>query len=130
MKIEDQVVSLELAKKLKELGVNQESLWWWRENEEGKYVLRTDKNVLYGQTVRRIKQYSAFTVAELGEMLPWEYGTVKHIEGHFVSVKFGIGKGNYFFPDFGEDYFPPKLTEANARAKMLIYLIENKLIQR
>lgn len=30
MKLEDQVVSLELAKKLKELGYKQESLFYWR----------------------------------------------------------------------------------------------------
>ena len=35
MKIESQVCSLELAKKLKELGVKQESLYYWCENSEG-----------------------------------------------------------------------------------------------
>ena len=31
MKLEDQVVSLDLAKRLKELGVRQESFWAWYE---------------------------------------------------------------------------------------------------
>lgn len=29
MRLEDQAYGLELAKKLKELGVKQESLWYW-----------------------------------------------------------------------------------------------------
>lgn len=36
MKLESQVVSLELAKKLKELGVKQESLFQWRLIWEGR----------------------------------------------------------------------------------------------
>ena len=32
MKLEDQVSSLKPSKKLKELGVKQESLWWWLED--------------------------------------------------------------------------------------------------
>jgi len=78
MNIEDQVVSLELAKKLKEIGVKQESLWkWysreWRTNGEKKkafYVGRSDADVprLSSDSVNEVA--SAFTVAELMEQLP------------------------------------------------------------
>jgi hypothetical protein len=60
MKLEDQVVSLELAKKLKELGVKQQSLY-----SHGKH------GDIF-QPVDRLNPYvlaSAFTVAELGEIL-------------------------------------------------------------
>ena len=33
MKLEDQVCSLELSKRLKELGVKQDSLWYWNAKE-------------------------------------------------------------------------------------------------
>jgi len=35
MKLEDQVCSLELAKRLKDLGMKQESLWYWIPNWNG-----------------------------------------------------------------------------------------------
>ena len=41
MKLEDQVVSLELAKKLKELGVKQESLFYW-----GYYQVSANEEIL------------------------------------------------------------------------------------
>jgi hypothetical protein len=37
MELEKQVVSLELAKKLKQLGVRQESFWYWEENPRLKH---------------------------------------------------------------------------------------------
>ncbi len=75
MSLEEQVCSLDLAKRLKELGVKQESTFYWKHNTEsptGKF----DERVLthYGQPYRVNSTYhvSAFTVAELGEMLPEE----------------------------------------------------------
>ena len=67
MKLEDQVCSLELAKKLKELGVKQESLfyWWFVRNDMGDDVFVSDTKPVNGT-----EYWSAFTVAELGEMLP------------------------------------------------------------
>jgi len=37
MKLENQVCSLEHAKKLKELGVKQENIWWWVETKDNSY---------------------------------------------------------------------------------------------
>jgi hypothetical protein len=61
MELEKQICSLELAKKLKELGVKQDSLFWWV-NGRGRMELH-DKHT-------DSDSVSAFTVAELGEMLP------------------------------------------------------------
>jgi len=97
MKLEDQVVSLELARKLKALGVEQKSLFKWTDEISGKpyIVYSQDKNYSY--------HYSAFTVAELGEML-------------------GIHLGE-FRPQLADE------TEADYRAKMLIHLIESKVVE-
>lgn len=121
MKLEDQVCSLELSKKLKYLGVKQESLWYWKGG-----FLRSDESI--GEQYKdRDDCYSAFTVAELGEMLP---KTIEKDFGlHFLEIQrdyenkwrfqYGI---NTHFTSLEND------TEANARAKMLVYLLENKLL--
>ncbi len=112
MKLENQVCSLELAKKLKELGVNQESLFYW----ERQYLpqVTTDWRIMLGHQYN--EYISAFTVAELGEMLPYY---------HYETIK------SFRWVDFACECFEISFkckTEADARANMVIYLIENKLI--
>jgi hypothetical protein len=74
MLLEYQVVSLELAKKLKELGVKQESLFYWV-HANGDGIGSWDQTIPIISYIPKIENYhltiaSAFTVAELGEMLP------------------------------------------------------------
>lgn len=132
MKLEDQVTSLELSKKLKELGVKQESLFWWTRTftrksgeykEDSEWYLQFKKNGIGGH-------YSAFTVAELGEMLPkrlvgdhplW-YLTI-HCNDNYYSVDYETFTGK-----IQKQFNCQDRNESNARAKMLIYLLENKLI--
>jgi len=120
MKLESQVVSLELAKKLKELGVEQESLWYWKSRSYNNVV----RSILVEGIPKlkdRVGYYSAFTVAELGEMLP-KNRVSKHSEtGNWVC---GVQPEN----SNGFLNYAVEKTEADARAKMLIYLLENKLI--
>lgn len=67
--IEQQVCSLELARKLKELGVRQESYFYY--NEHNFLINRDDVYEYYDCCAEDMKGYiSAFTVVELGEMLP------------------------------------------------------------
>ena len=132
MTLEQQCVSLDLAKRLKELGVKQESLFWWSIHSTDARVVIHRRSVS-GSPER---YYSAFTVAELGEMLPdkvkrddqvylydfihWPMPDPMHKwKGYIWQVKEGcaIPKSHVF----GE-------TEADTRAKLLIYLIENQLI--
>jgi len=101
MKLEDQVCSLELAKQLNELGVKQESLFYWWNSEGKEYV--SDQYRMNDSWVDYVKTSSAFTVAELGEMLG-DYNDTDTV----FKIK-------------------PK-TEADYRAKLLIYLIEEKII--
>lgn len=127
MKLEDQVCSLELAKRLRELGVKQESYFEWSywtdhaaaENNTGcheKHWEVTDQNG--GNIGGRI---SAFTVAELGEMLPEYVPSYKH-KNKWRCLNQGIP----LIAD-SDDFFDDE-TEANVRAKMLIHMIENKLM--
>ncbi len=114
MRLEDQVVSLELAKKLKELGVKQGSLFKW-DDLGHRWSLEYDIRGYIGR-------YSAFTVAELGEMLPNVYYSSKVYSSDRKDMNYecaGHESGDIFTAD----------TEANARAKMLIYLTENKLME-
>lgn len=124
MKLENQVVSLELAKKLKELGVKQESQFmWWKGAGEG-YLRPTDwsqfnmePKPMYSTADLR-ERFSAFTVAELGEML-----STTENNNQIRDTK--------VFTQWGCDYETHRTlapTEADVRAKMLIYLLENKLI--
>jgi len=132
MKLEQQVVNLELAQKLKELGVEQESLFYYVrldlkhwEIEQG--VEEYSLDYIPNKT-NKITDISAFTVAELGEMLPnkiivsvgCEYDLFIGILGLCWQIMYSRHDGTY--------YETTDKNEANARAEMLIYLLENKLI--
>ncbi len=138
MKLEDQVVSLELAKKLKEFGIKQESLFYWTEyNKESNKI-----GIVYtkGKIIDANNQYSAFTVSEFGFLMPHSYE--KNSNTYFIETTAGHTKFGYitvcsshFYENehdcigiVGDD-FDGDGNEANARAQMLIYLIENKLIE-
>ena len=141
MKIEDQVCSLELAKRLKELGVKQKSLFYWttfenhsspieKRNIEHKTIIGEWEKSDYKERsfLKKIKFYSAFTVAELGEMLPAMISgaPLEMLKGYI----FGETKPTYCARYFNADLIgEPCEKEADARAKMLIYLLENGLIK-
>lgn len=115
MKLEDQVTSLELSKKLKELGVKQDSLWYWMTGHE-KLVSKQyfgEETMLKKDLLR-----SAFTVAELGEMLPTP---APNDGGDIECVKFE----DKWVITWPHGTWIEDKTEANARAKALIWLIEN-----
>ena len=124
MNLEQQVCSLELAKKLKVLGVRQESAFYWWDpsfgNDRWKILFNEHSMELDSERI------SAFTVAELGEMLPIGYCTVPLHEER---------RGRTWIPEFAEDGKIKLLqnfgsdTEADARAKILIYLIEQGVVK-
>ena len=121
MKIEDQVVSLELSKKLKELGVKQESYFYWV-----KKVFANDPPVdpwiiLDCMDTHALENVSAFTSSELGEVLP------KVIGDKYLCIRNKFGLWEIAYRREKVIYMQKEKTEAGARAKMLIYLIENKL---
>lgn len=142
MKLENQVVSLDLAKRLKELGVKQESAFFWRHlfvNDESDRTT-DDYWELMHQSPMDIEQVAAFTVAELGEMLPRRFV----VDGKSFALRIKpdgrdwlvgytrpLGKQERRetgLPHYDKTHQVWERTEADARAKMLIYLLENKLI--
>lgn len=135
MKLENQVCSLELSKKLKELGLKQESLFYWQYNLMKREFIIVPKSLTKVE-YENIKNtdypvFSAFNVAELGEMLP-NWVNICRL-GKISGKNSGKYCCNYnFIGDVDDDKDSIETiadTEANARAKMLIYLLENKLIK-
>ena len=121
MKLENQVVSLELSKQLKEAGYEQEGLWWWSifhgSAGKGKPIDYPPKLELYENGITEVylksssfKYFVAPTVAELGERLP------DNISSHKCNFK----KGYFVYDDNAMNFVED--TEANARAKMWLYL--------
>ena len=139
MKLAQQVCSLDLAKKLKALGVKQESLFWWNEYDEfdsddwrehkiKNYRKRTTlkpyavQNTSYpecGEAVKNAVNISAFTVGELGKIELRHFKLPYWHEGNGWQVPVMQKAGIYHRCE----------NECDARAKMLIYLIENGIVK-
>lgn len=143
MKLEQQVCSLELSKRLKELGVKHESLFlyvempWILEGESGK-ILETRTflkiNAIHFVDFNSIlDNWNAFTVAELGEMLPASLAPASGSQAERPILMQKTSENKYFtygqLPNGTTNPIFCGNTEADARAKMLIYLIENKLME-
>jgi hypothetical protein len=132
MKLEQQVCSLDLARRLKELGVKQESYFWWIEILSKLDSEPTGQFEIWDRTMisefetghQNCHVASAFTVAELGEMLPAEVEEKKI----FYWKRIWGSKTDWYAGVLNEVAWVEAETEADARAKMLIYLLENKLI--
>src|SRR4051812_4465836 len=100
MELEYQVCSLEFAKKLEKLGIKQESVfvWWYTEamSTDVKYFPDQDWEKLEWSLRPRTsamtdsgRDLAAFTVAELGEMLPviiqeWNLECQRHSTGAWI----------------------------------------------
>lgn len=144
MVLSKQVCSLEQAKKLKELGIEQNSLYYFYGaiingisstpivnlyNWEYGTIVKNDipNDAILGNS--KNENYSAFTVAELGVMLP---RTITFNKTQACRLMFET------FNCFGVAYIRnssrqsikrfENSIEAIPRADMLIYLLENKLI--
>ena len=129
MPIEHQVCSYALAQRLAALGVRQESVFWW-----------VDRKVTYsgGRASHAPRQggIAAFTVAELGAMLPDEITIpAKNGKLHTHWLRFGRyrGAGNRFWCAYPGGTARTTLearaaTEADARAQLVIALLEHQLL--
>lgn len=104
MEVEKQVSNKELSKQLKDLGVEQNSHFYWVKNKRNEWIISTETNWMNNPYA---EWYSAFTVAELGNEF---YFTIK--DGNEWKCKNTINR-DIKFAD----------TEADARAKMKIHII-------
>jgi len=124
MKLQDQCCTREQGQRLIELGVKPNAAFWWMPK----------KNHIHGECIRYgYHGYAiapAFNVAELGEMLPsipaispkrdYAWYHRNNWRGHSVGYSH-VGGEEHIESDWYE-------TEAQARAALLIHLLENKLI--
>lgn len=127
MELEKQVTSVELSNKLKKLGVTTPSLFFrdWTGAKEDEI----EQNI---ELAYNLDNVNCYTVAELGDMLPNQIITaekVRHLQ--FAKMQNGLHRVAYYSlyayaPKTG--YFTAD-TEADARAKMLVYLLENNLLK-
>lgn len=133
MEIEQQVCSFELARQLKELGVKQNAYFSWYKNSDfdNQYILNiTDKT--------DIEHYSAFTVAELGEILPQYIFVNENTPIYFLSNNKKCGYyftkryiyENFVIPEAIQTLFQVNEDiEANSRAQMLCYILRGKFVK-
>lgn len=121
--IEQQVCSIELARRLKGLRVKQESVWRWYK-EEGMVSPAAVLMGLYPECVIA----AAFTVAELGEMLP--EGIFPEDAQSLNVVKMDHGWRFFYrgLDDHRTTYGDWYRNMADAAADMLIYLIEQGIV--
>ena len=122
MPLEKQVCSLEWAKKLRELGVKQDSYFHWfhYEHTGGRWELdhSNEKDTEGAEDL----YLAAFTVAELGthfsnvhpDVLQMAYNHVFHLDGSRFITPTGLQL---------------LLQDPDLCAAMLVYLLENKLIE-
>jgi len=126
MKLEEQCVSLELAKRLKLLNVKQENLFYWYKFLSGEEFQIQNRIDIKNSLVIKEETYSAFTVAELGELLP---ESIQHT-GYWNKIWTAKTQLGGFRVQLGDEFHYEKADkEADAKAKMLIYLLENNLIE-
>ena len=115
-----QVTNLELSEKLNSLEIKQDSLWYWTCKShamDGRWFI-VDEDF----DIEKNNRISAFTVAELGKMLPENYWSKS---GGTLSA-LTIGKADNKWWISYNDEFIQSDTLTNAIAKMLIYLKETK----
>ena len=141
MKIENQVCTLEQAKKLQQLGIEQNTHYWWDEGD----------NVLYrciDRSAKDIGCFAAFTVAELGIALPDYKPSLGNLEigkcetDHITMkpIKKSWWNASYWTWENEKctcgrihirktnNYLQQYPTLAQSLAALLIHLLENNLI--
>lgn len=124
MKLEDQCCLFIQAKKLKEFGIDWESLFVWSQLKESSPKLEPN-----WRPVSRTSNYyesltihPAYTSSELGLMLPDDCRTYR-VDDYWQSYWPNEGVMNMHQPFADENK-----TEAAAKAGLLIYLLEQKHI--
>lgn len=121
-----QVSNLELSKKLKTLGVKQDSYFSWvmysiEAGGNGNYFIIRSEELANDNPYT--SPLSAFTVAELAAVLPGRLQIDRYDSGVW-----GIYQLPHNANEYSRGHTEKADTEADALAKMRIYLLEQKLI--
>jgi hypothetical protein len=113
MELQKQVCSLELSKRLRELGFTQKSLFYWNE----------EMGTIHYDEAMKLKNvgcyYSAYTLTELGEEIIKSKNIVDRLDLNSLPKTLKPGES------IDDGY---KLFDLNYWAALLIYLKENNLI--
>lgn len=133
MILEKQVCTLEQAKRLKELGVEQESIFVWGALNNSLWYIAEHKR----PNKDTDNTYSAFTVAELGVMLPTKIKALYPKQDannfeiclYFENDSFVVCYENHgLYHSYATVATSQGDTEAKVRAAMIIHLLENGII--
>lgn len=123
------LTSLELSKKLKEVGVKQQSMFVWYTNADNAHPLYLGED---GMRPMEAKTYSAFLSDELGKMLPLDDKFQGDTWLDFYRYHNGFGVQ---LETLNRDtsiqilHSVHATTEADARGQMLLYLITNGFLK-
>lgn len=133
MQLYKQVCTLAQSARLVELGVNIVPFLWWvqeRAYPDNCNVL-TAEHKPKGIDIDAFIILPAYTVAELGEMLPESFSkeTAEPLSFYKVEKCFGEDKTLWFPNETIAILNYGYATEAEARAAMLIYLLEQGIIK-
>lgn len=122
MKLENQVCTLEQAKRLQQLGVDGDSInhyYTYPPNNESGYRLTMLLNP------KEVNAINAYNCAELGVMLPDEVSTVRRYGTKGIALS---NSDDYTYWVCESEYSAGyAITEAISKAEQLIYLLENNL---
>lgn len=131
--LEKQVTSLEPSKRLKELGIKQDGLYSYFQYDKWNILLRETKEIYTPNNGCGCNKgnliCSTFTVAEHGEGLPQYVESYKIATDRFACKFCELEEDKKGNPVNGKPIIKVCDTEADARAKMRIYLIEHKLME-
>lgn len=138
MNLEQLCTSLELSKRLKELGVKQESIFYhvYSIRHKKTYIVLEKDYLYYDKSEDRLDMVcSAFTSGELGILMPENIGNLIYISGKdkdYFVCHYHYFLANQFMPNEKNElgwYGIIDKNEANSKAKLLIYIIENNLVK-
>lgn len=125
MNIESKLTSLELSKRLYELGVKQESLFYWNLYGDG---IKIWYEIRYHEQNSTSVQFSAFTALELLELLPYKIinnGELFRLDIFKLKKEFKVSYINHYY----DLYYFFEENVCDSLARMLIHLLENNLLE-
>lgn len=150
MKLDQQVTNLEPSKKLKELNIKQESLFYWEWVNDNCYGVRYFPYCVTPRNAGEFLHYSAFTASELMEHLPDRiilldaepFDCYRFHLSRFIVIgddmqPYSAFSVNYLCDTHESPHFLSKHLFSNiwdkslcdALAKTLIHLIENNFME-